>query len=138
MSEEAIGSFGGRDDDVKAFEVWVNRIVVSNADANLDSERLELLQVLVLFCRKGPQRDDIESLSTAEDGRENRQVRHEGLAGCGGNREDEILPEQGSTDRLRLRGVELFDPLFLQDLHDSGIETEVRDTHRASDARRSA
>src|SRR2546427_10903081 len=37
VSEEAVGALGGCDDDVEAFEVWVDRIVVSHADADLES-----------------------------------------------------------------------------------------------------
>src|SRR6266571_2674576 len=43
VSKEAICSFRGCDDDIEAFEVWVNRIVVSYANADFDSEGLELL-----------------------------------------------------------------------------------------------
>src|SRR3989441_8810233 len=138
VSEEAVGALGGCDDDVEAFQVWVNRIVVSYADADLESERLELLQVLVLLGREGPQRNNVEGLPTAEDRCEDREIRHEGLPACRRNGEDEILAEQGRPDRVRLRRIELFDPLFLQDLHDPRIETEVGDTHRPSDAERSA
>ena len=77
VSEEAVGALGGCDDDVEAFEVWVNRIVVSHAHADLESERLELLQVLVLLRREGPQRNNVEGLPTAEDRCEDREIRHE-------------------------------------------------------------
>src|SRR2546425_12839084 len=77
MSEEAVGALGGYDDDVEAFQVWVYRIVVSYADADLESQRLELLQVLVLLRREGPQRNNVEGLPTAEDRCEDREIRHE-------------------------------------------------------------
>src|SRR2546427_1543189 len=130
VSEEAVGALGGCDDDVEAFQVWVYRIVVSYADADLESQRLKLLQVLVLLRREGPQRNNVEGLPTAEDRCEDREIRHEGLPACRRNGEDEILAEQGRPDRVRLRRIEVFDLLFLRDLHRPGLGTWVRDTRR--------
>ena len=138
VTEEGVCALGGCDDDVEFLEGRVDRIVVADRNANLDSEGLEIFEGVVLFCRECTQWDDIQALPTAENGGEDGEVGDEGLAAGRRDREDEIFAEQGRPDRVRLRRIELLDPLFLQDLHDSGIEPEVRDTHPSSDAERSA
>src|SRR5205823_218478 len=114
----------------------VDGIVVADADPDLDPERFELLEVLVLLRREGAQGDDVKGLTLPEDGGEDREVGDERLPARGGGREDQILTEEGRADRIHLRRVELFDPLALQDFHDPRIHTEIRDPHSPSDARR--
>ena len=138
VAEEGVGPLRGRDDHVELLEGRIDGIVVADADADLDPERFELLEVLVFLGREGAQGDDVKGLALPQDGSEDREVGDERLPARGGDREDQILSEEGRADRIDLRRVEFFDPLALQDLDDTGIETEVRDTHRSSDARRSA
>ena len=137
VAQEGVGPLRGRDDHVELLEGGIDGIVVADADADLDPERFELLEVLVLLRREGAQRDDVKGLPFSEDGGEDREIRDERLAARGGNREDEILPEERRADRIDLRWVQFLDSLALQDFDDPRIQSQIRDPHSSSDARRS-
>src|SRR5437773_9558250 len=137
VPQEGVGPLRGRDDHVELLEGRIDGIVVADTDADLDSEWFELLEVLVLLRREGAQRDDVKGLPFSEDGGEDREIREERLAARSEDREDQILAEERRADRIDLRRVELFDPLALQDFDDPRIQSQIRDPHSSSDARRS-
>src|SRR5256885_12610235 len=97
-------------------------VVVSQGDSDLDGERFECLELIVLLRGEGPQRHDVQRLATAKNGGEDREVGYKGLAARGRDREDEVLAEEGRADRIGLGRVELLNSLRLQDFHDAGVE----------------
>src|SRR5256885_168904 len=133
VSEKGVRSFGGCHDYVELFKGRINGVVVPDADSDLHPERFELLQVFVLLRGESTERNDVQRLPSAKYRGEDRQVGHERLSTRGRDREDEVLAEEGGTDGVRLRRIELLDALPLQDFHDSRVQPEVGNTHPFSD-----
>src|SRR5437667_10736745 len=102
VAEEGVGPLRGRDDHVELLEGGIDGIVVADADADLDPERFELLEVLVLLRREGAQRDDVKGLPFPEDGGEDRELRDERLTARGVDFEDEILSDERWSNRIDL------------------------------------
>src|SRR2546426_5216861 len=112
MPQERVRALGSSNNDVEFLQGRIDRVIVPDADADFDSQALELFQVLVFFRGEGPQRDNIQRFPASQDRREDRKIGDEGLAARRWNRKDKILTEQCGADRIRLRRIELLDSLF--------------------------
>src|SRR5438552_6353005 len=126
VAEEGVGPLRGRDDHVELLEGRIDGIVIADTDADLDPERFELLEVLVLLRCEGAQRDDVKGLAFSEDGGEDREIRDERLPARGGDCEDQILAEEGGSNRIDLRRDKHINHQALQDSNDTKILYEYR------------